>query len=210
VVAGLQVDTGSIIPNGTTINYLCDSDLTSKLPNFQISADSCSGQLLQPLQSCSIQVTYVPQPTTALIPALDYFLELNTLECSGSTTSNCEIDSGRFPVELTANVPSPLRMTPGAGLDFGLQAKGQLSLPLTITFFNDPNDPLAGTVNFTGNLVKGDYFETDDCGTSLASGASCTLTITFKPKIIGFDSGSITVTYNGGQTQIIHLRGIGQ
>lgn len=210
VVAGLQVDTGSIIANGSTINYLCDSDLTSKLPNFQISADACSGQLLQPLQSCSLQVTYAPQPSTALIPALDYFLELNTVECLGSTTSDCEVDSGRFPVELTANVPSPIRMTPGAGLDFGLQAKGQLSLPLTITLFNDPNDPMPGAVNFTGNLVKGDYFETDNCGTSLASGASCIFTITFKPKIIGFDPGSITITYNGGQTQIIHLRGIGQ
>lgn len=210
VIAGLQVDTGSVIPNGATINYLCDSDLTSKLANFQISADTCSGQLLTSLQSCSLQVTYVPQPSTALIPALDYFLELNTLECSGSTTSECEIDSGRFPVELTANVPSPLRMVPGAGLDFGAQAKGQLSLPLTITLFNDPSDPMAGAVNSTGNLVKGDYFETDNCGTTLPSGASCTLTITFKPKIIGFDPGTIIVTYNNGQTQTIHLRGTGQ
>jgi hypothetical protein len=209
-IGGLQVDTGSIIPNGSTINYLCDSDLTSKLPNFQISADTCSGHLLPSRQTCSVQVTYVPQPSTALIPALDYFLELNTLECAGSTTSECEIDSGRFPVELTANVPSPLRMTPGAGLDFGLQAKGQPSLPLTITLLNDPNDPLASIVNFTGNLLKGDYFETDNCGTSLASGASCTLTVTFTPKIIGFDPGTITITYGGGQTQTIYLRGIGQ
>ncbi len=42
-IAGLQVDTGVITPNGSTINYNCDSDLTSKLPNFQISMDGCSG-----------------------------------------------------------------------------------------------------------------------------------------------------------------------
>jgi hypothetical protein len=152
----------------------------------------------------------VPQPSTPLIPALDYFLELNTLQCTSSTTSNCEIDSGRFPVELTANPPSSLRMTPGAGLDFGNQAKGHVSAPLTITLFNDPSDPNTGTVNFTGNLVRGDYSETDNCGASLAPGSTCTMTITFTPRIVGFDPGSITITYTVGQTQTIHLRGTGQ
>ena len=212
-VAGLQVDTGAIIPNntnGSTINYSCDSDLASKVPNFQISADDCSGTLLMPLASCSFQVTFAPQPATVLIPALDYFLELNTLQCTSTTTSDCEIDSGRFPVELTANMPSSLRMTPGAGLNFGLQTRGQAGTPLTITLFNDPKDPNAGTVNFTGNLVKGDYTESDNCGASLAPGSSCTMTVGFQPKIVGFDPGTITITYTVGQTQTVHLRGTGQ
>jgi hypothetical protein len=208
LIAGLQVATGNITRNGSTINYNCDSDLTSEEPNFRISADDCSGTLLAPLASCSMQVTYAPQPSTAL--PLDYFLELNTLECTGATAPNCEIDSGRFPVELTSNLPSPLRMTPGAGLDFGIQTRGQAGEPLTITLFNDPHDPKAGTVNFTGNIVKGDYTEADNCGASLAPGASCTMTVTFQPKIVGFDPGTITVTYTISQTQTIHLRGTGQ
>jgi hypothetical protein len=209
-IAGLQVDTGVITPNGPTINYNCDSDLTSKLPNFQISADGCSGTLLAPLASCTVAVTFMPQPATSLIPALDYFLELNTLQCTDSTTANCEIDAGRFPVELTANPPSPLRMTPGAGLDFGNQAKGHSSAPLTIALFNDPSVANPATVNFTGNLVKGDFGESDNCGASLAPGSSCTITVTFTPRIVGFDQGSITITYAPGQIQTIHLRGTGQ
>lgn len=211
-VAGLQVVTGNInaIPNSADITYYCDSDLTSLLPNFQISADNCSGTLLAPRASCTLQVTLAPQPSTPQSPALDYFLELNTQQCTGATTTDCEIDSGRFPVELTSNLPSPLRMTPGAGLDFGLQSKGLASAPLTITLYNDPKDPNAATVNFTGNIVKGDYTETDNCSPSLASGSTCTMTITFLPKIVGFDPGTITITYTVGQTQTIHLRGTGQ
>jgi hypothetical protein len=209
-VPGLQVDTGNISPSNSTITYVCDSDLTSKLPNFQISADNCTGTLLVPQASCTLQISFAPQPGTSLVSGLDYFLELNTLQCTSTTTSDCEIDSGRFPVELTANMPSPLRMSPGAGLDFGNQAVGKASAPLTITLFNDPSDPKAATINFTGNQVRGDYAETDDCGASLAPGSSCTLTITFKPKIVGFDPGTITVAYTVGQTQIIHLRGTGQ
>ncbi len=210
LIAGLQVDTGAITPNGSTINYSCDSDLTSKLPNFQISGDNCSGTLLLPQASCSLAIAFAPQPSTALTPALDYFLELNTQQCNVTTALNCEIDSGRFPVELTANVPSSLRMTPGAGLDFGMQTKGQAGSPLSITLFNDPKDPKASTVNFTGNLVKGDYTETDNCGASLDPGNSCTMTVAFQPKILGFDPGTITITYTVGQSQIIHLRGTGQ
>jgi hypothetical protein len=210
MIAGLQVETGILNKGSTTITYLCDSDLTSKLPNFQISGDNCSGTLLMPLASCSLEVTFAPQPSTSLASGLDYFLQLNTTQCNGTTTSNCEIDSGRFPVELTANLPSPLRMTPGAGLDFGTQIRGQAGAPLSIVLFNDPKDPNAGTVNFTGNLVKGDYAETDNCAASLAPGSSCTMNVTFAPKIVGFDPGTITVTYTVGQTQTIHLRGTGQ
>jgi hypothetical protein len=210
-VAGFQVLTGQITADGsTTIDYLCDSDLVSTLPNFQISADTCSGRVLAPQESCSLDVALAPQPGTSFNPAPDYFLELDTLQCTSDVTSNCEIDSGRFPVELRANIPSPLRMSPGAGLDFGNHLVGLLSdPPLTITLFNDPNDPNAGTVSFTGNLVKGDYLELDDCGSSLAPGASCTLSIRFKPQIVGFDPGTLTIGYVPGQTQTVYLRGLG-
>ncbi len=209
-IAGLQVDTGNILQTGSTIQYLCDSDPTSKLPNFQISGDSCTGTLLVPQASCTLQISFALQPSTSLVSGLDYFLELNTLQCTSTTTSDCENDSGRFPVELTANMPSPLRMSPGAGLDFGIQPLGQVTAPLTITLFNDPSAPKSATVTFTGNQVRGDYAETDDCGASLAPGSSCTLTITFKPKIVGFDPGTLTIAYTVGQTQTIHLRGTGQ
>ena len=100
-------------------------------------------------------------------------------------------------------------MTPGAGLNFGIQTRGQTSAPLTITIFNDPKDPKAGTINFTGNLLVGDYTETDNCS-SLAPGSSCTVTVSFLPRIVGFDPGTITIAYTVGQTQTIHLRGTGQ
>ena len=211
-VSGFQVLTGQIIPDGSTIDYLCDSDLVSTLPNFQIPAatDNCSGRVLAPQEACSLQVVLAPQPSTSFNPPPDYFLELDTLQCTSDVTTNCEIDSGRFPVELKANFPSPLRMSPSAGLDFGSHLVGFLTdPPLTIKLFNDPSDPNARTVSFTGNLVKGDYLEVDDCGSSLAPGGSCTLTIRFKPQIVGFDPGTLTIGYIPGQIQTVYLRGLG-
>jgi hypothetical protein len=219
-VAGLQVVSNgsggifSITPAGDTITYNCDSDPGSFLPNFQISEDTCTGTVLAPQGSCSVQVAFVPQPNTNINSGLDYFLELNTVQCSKSLTSNCEIDSGRFPVELKASTPSPLRMTPGAGLDFGALKKGTTSAPLTITLLNDPSLASPQTVSFVGKIaVQGNYTESDDCPVSLAPGSSCTLTVIFSPSGVGFTPGTLTINYSPapfGAPQFVYLRGTGQ
>jgi len=230
-VAGLQVIGrppsvfNDILPvvntSPVTISYNCDSDSGTRLPNFQISSDTCTGSTLGPQESCSLQVTYVPQPNTD-IPSggPDYFLELNTLQCwpagtAPSQSNPCEIDSGRFPVELKSNGPSPLRMSPSAGLDFGNQTVGKKSGAMTITLLNDPNLTNPETVTFVGKIVvSGSYSESDDCPSVLAPGSSCTLTVTFKPGSVGFIPGKLTINYvpepDGSFQQFVYLRGTGQ
>lgn len=198
-----------------TVEFSCDADSQSGLPNFPVSLNTCLGRLLGPQQSCTLEVTFVPQPGTNLSgvsndSGLDYFLELNTLQCTSPASTDCEIDSGRFPVEIKANPPSPLRMSPGAGFNFPVQAKGTSSLPLTLTLYNDPNDPNSGTVNFSGKVVTGDYTETDTCPFSLAPGATCNLSIIFTPLVTGADPGNIVLNYNGNQIQTVYLRGTGK
>jgi hypothetical protein len=226
-VAGLQVVQGSLMggqyasPGSgnsfNTISYICDLDGISKLPNFRISSDTCTGRLLAPLDSCSLNIAYVPQPNSIPPAGLDYFLQLNTQKCFGSLDQPyCEIDSGRFPVELKANPPSPLRMSPAAGLDFGYWTKGQSSAPLTIMLSNDPSDPNAGTVYFKGNVAKGNFTEIDNCGASLAPGSSCAMSIVFNPTSTAFEQGTLTISYTlmsapgSPATQTIYLRGSGQ
>ena len=221
---GLRVVRG---PAGITetgqpqLTYSCDIDATSKQANFQLSSDSCTGALLNPGDVCTVTMTYVPQPATPNIFGLDYFLELNTLQCAltqSMAQPNCEIDSGRFPVEIRANPASPLRMSPAAGLDFAAQGKGTKSAPLAITLTNDPQDPHAGIVNFQGNVVTGNFTETDNCGFSLAPGNSCTLNIVFAPASTGFQQGTIAINNTvpsqpllaSPQVQTIRLRGVGQ
>ncbi len=230
-VAGLQVVgsppgvANSITPDVDTILYNCDSDPGTLLPNLQISSDTCTGALLAPQASCSLQVTYVPQPNTDINSGLDYFLELNTLQCwpvgtPPSSSNPCEIDSGRFPVELKTNTPSPLRMSPSAGLDFGTVKKGSTTSPLTITLVNDQSLASPLTVTFVGRIsTQGNFAETDDCPATLAPGSSCTLSVTFAPTGVGFEHGTLTIDYTQetsggvittGNPQFVYLRGTGQ
>jgi len=220
--------------NAPTVDYFCETDPPSSnggsgLPNFQISNDGCSGQTLAPYgqsgNSCSLEITFVPQPATWSTVGghgLDDFVQLNTMWCGDTNNPaepNCEVDSGRFPVEIKTNSPSPLRISPSAGMDFGSVIKGTTGPPLTVTIFNDPVDPMAGAVSFTSKLVTGtDYLETDNCPATLPSNQSCTITVAFTPKVVGLDPGNITLTYSIssamsnqiGLTQTILLRGTGQ
>ncbi|HWY22657.1 MAG TPA: choice-of-anchor D domain-containing protein [Candidatus Acidoferrum sp.] len=219
-VGGLQVVTSVAYFSGPppTVSYTCDADKVTELPNFQISSDTCTGTNLVPQGTCSLAIAFIPQPSyTQSGNGLDDFLELNTLQCSpGGATSDCEIDSGRFPVELKANGFSPLRMSPSAGLDFGNVPVGKSSAGLTVTLSNDPADPNSATVNFAGKAaVSGNYSETDDCPFSLAPGASCTMTVTFKPSGVGVSQGTISLVYKlgsntTGNPQFVYLRGTGQ
>jgi hypothetical protein len=221
-VAGLQV-VSNVNPdtNQSTIQYSCDSDPTTMLPNFQISSDTCSGTLLEPQAACSLEIGYIPQSASTAAGGLDYFLELNTVQCPDpvndppSQSNPCELDGGRFPVELKANLGSPLRMTPAAGLNFGNVTVGKSSVAQSITLLNDPV-PNGPTVNFVGKFaVGGSFTETDDCPPSLAPGGSCTLTIIFKPKNAGHNAGTIAINYTTSanstfETQPVYLRGSGQ
>jgi hypothetical protein len=218
-VSGLQVvgnGTGSLNnitpdngnPDFATIDYNCDMDPVSALPNFQFvpGTDTCSGTTLSPGASCSLEIVYAPQKNTNTGNGLDYFLELNTVG---------EVDSGRFPVELKSNPPSTLRMSPSAGLDFGIQPVGEITDPLTITLSNDGTVANPQTVTFVGKIqVAGNFIELDDCQATLAPGESCTLNVTFKPSVIGFTAGSLTINYSVGGTlavpQKVYLRGTGQ
>jgi hypothetical protein len=222
-VGDLQVATSVTLVEGppSTVGYFCDTDQESGLPNFQFSADTCTGTLLAPEASCSVEVGFVPQPKySGQGFGLDYFLEFNTVQCDSQNSgagSDCEIDGGRFPVELKANGPSPLRILPAAGLNFGNVSVGTSSTVQYLTLFNDPADPLSATVNFSGRIaVSGSYSESDDCPFNLSPGASCTLTVKFKPSATGFNPGLLTMIYTLGSTnatanpQYIYLRGTGQ
>jgi subtilase family serine protease len=96
-----------------------------------------------------------------------------------------------------------------ASLAFGNQAPGSSSASKSVTLTN------SGTASLTlSSIVLGG--ETDDfvlsktCGTSLAAGASCTLSVVFKPVSAGSKTGTVTITDTASSsTPPITLTGTG-
>jgi hypothetical protein len=85
-----------------------------------------------------------------------------------------------------------------AKLNFGTQPVGTRSLAKKITLTNKGSVTLnISGIAITGNDA-GDFAETNTCGKSVASGASCIIKVTFKPLIKGKRTGEVSVYDNGG------------
>lgn len=90
-------------------------------------------------------------------------------------------------------------------LSFAQQTVGSTSAaqPVTLTGI--------GELDISSIQATGDFLQTNNCPSSLASGASCVANITFKPTTTGTRTGTLVLTTNGffDPTIIINLQGTG-
>jgi hypothetical protein len=115
------------------------------------------------------------------------------------------------PVALSAQVIRPIANFSPSSLSFGT-IKHATSSSLNVVLSNPGGTPL----NLTGISVAGTnaaYFaQTNNCPSSLAVGASCTLAVKFTPAATGTFSANLVVVDNaqaGGGTQTVSLSGKG-
>ena len=112
------------------------------------------------------------------------------------------ITSPAFPPYLPDN-GSQISVSPTA-LSFGSVATGASSSAQPVTVTNSG----AAAAPVSSIAVTGDYSQTNNCGTSIAAGASCTVNVTFSPTAAGGRNGNLTVTA-AGVTSTVALSGTG-
>jgi Abnormal spindle-like microcephaly-assoc'd, ASPM-SPD-2-Hydin/Galactose oxidase, central domain/NHL repeat len=103
-------------------------------------------------------------------------------------------------------------LTPGATLapatvPFGNQQQGSTSAAQTVTLTDSGDAPLT----ISGVSITGDFaIQTNNCTATLATGASCTILVTFTPTSTGSLTGVLTATDNAASgTQAATLTGTG-
>ncbi len=107
---------------------------------------------------------------------------------------------------------SPPTYTPGT-LSFGNIVQGQSSGPLSVTFKNVGLNALSGFNTSILGANAGDFSiaaGSTTCGTTVASGASCTVGVAFGPTATGARSAQLTLSYSGtGSPEGVTLGGTG-
>ena len=92
-----------------------------------------------------------------------------------------------------------------SSLSFGSTAVGATSTS-TVTVSNSGS----AAVSMASVGVTGPFSETNNCGTSLAAGASCTVSVTFTPTAAGSASGTLSVNSSApGSPLTVALSGTG-
>ncbi len=143
--------------------------------------------------SCTISVTFTPTTT-------------GTRTASLSVTDNA---TGSPQLVALSGVGTTAKLTP-LSFSFGSVATGVTSPAKVVTLTNIGNASLTITaIGFTGTNAS-DFAQTHTCGSSLAAGASCTISVTFTPGATGARSASLSVTDSGaGSPQKVILSGVG-
>jgi len=97
-----------------------------------------------------------------------------------------------------------------SSLMFGNQPLNVTSSAQTITVLSTGGKPLPITSIVIGGTHSGEFSQTNNCGTSLAPGASCAIEVTFKPISTGSKVATLSVTAGGGAgTKVASLSGTG-
>jgi centrosomal CEP192-like protein/ASPM-SPD-2-Hydin domain-containing protein len=95
-------------------------------------------------------------------------------------------------------------------LSFGSQVVGTTSAAQVVTLVNNQSTSLTvSSIGFTG-ANSGDFAQTNTCGSSVAAGGSCTISVTFDPAASGARSATLNVNDNASNSpQTVGLTGTG-
>jgi hypothetical protein len=104
----------------------------------------------------------------------------------------------------------PLILSP-ASLNFGNQNVGTKSPPQNATALNIGSSALPITNVSIGGSNPQDFAQTNNCPSSLPSGANCKIAVTFQPQAGGPRSATLSISYQGlGSPQTVSLSGVGE
>jgi hypothetical protein len=191
---------GSISPSSTPQG---SSDLQLTLNGQGFVPDSVVQWNGTPLQATYVSRTVL----TAVLPA-------NNLGSSGTvslTVSNPAPGGGRSnPASFTISPLAPLLALSSSVLTFSSQQVGTSSIAQTVAVQNPGTATLAISDVTMSGTDAASFQQASTCGTSLAAGANCTVSVIFAPTATGTQNATVTFTDNAADgPQTLSLSGTG-
>ncbi len=191
--SGVQTVT---ITNTSTATISFTSATLSGPNSGDFSETNTCGKHIEEGASCTVTVTFKPQATGSRTATLT----LTDLDPSSPQS---------VPLSGTGGAQPSVTFLP-ASLTFGNQVYETPSVPLTTTMTNTSSSAMSITTISVTGTNKSDFTQTNNCGTTLAQGASCAINVTFTPGSTGSRSATLSVTDDAvGSPQTVPLSGIG-
>lgn len=168
--------------------------VTSISSSAEFPETNACGSTLLGGASCAISVGFVPTASGA---------RSGSLVVASSAGSPLTVSLAGTGVLTWVNLDPSL-------LSFGDVAVGTSSQPQAVTLTNTSTRPLKITKIGIAGPALGDFSETNNCGSGIARGASCTINVTFTPTALGGRVADLLVSDNGGDSpQQVRLTGTG-
>ncbi len=175
--------------------------------DFAVTSDGCSGQTVAAGAVCTVIATFTPSIIGGESATLTF--QDNAADSPQQVTLTGTGLSTGVPTALVSSAS----ITP---LDFGTHDVGTTATPQTFPITNtgtgplgsltvsvvdpqaipcNPNDPNQSSCNpQTDGSLPYQFTQTNDCPSSLAAGANCTITVTYRPLTLGAVTGTLVIT----------------
>jgi Abnormal spindle-like microcephaly-assoc'd, ASPM-SPD-2-Hydin/Right handed beta helix region len=177
------------LTNGGTASL----SITSISASANFAQTNNCGSSLAAGANCAINVTFTPTALGALTGTI-------------SITDNATGSPQTVSLGGTGIAATPAASLAPTTLNFGNQTIGTASPAQTMKLTNGGG----ATLHISSVATSGDYSQTNNCGSSLAIGANCTINVTFNPSAAGSRTGTVSVTDDAaGSPQSATLSGTG-
>lgn len=151
-------------------------NITSILPTqSQYTATNTCGKSLAVNKSCTVTINFTPDAVKT---------ENGQVEITDDASTNPQ------EINTYGSGQAPLVFNP-AKLTFPNTTVGTSSTMTSVL-----TNTYSSSASISSITISGHYTETNNCGSTLAAGASCTFTVTFTPTKTGTQTGVITVNNN--------------
>jgi hypothetical protein len=203
----------TVRPIGLTSVRLTPTKVVGSQPatgKATLECDAAPGPITVDLSSDNAGVAY-PVAASVVVPqglkSADFDVATNTVLAKSSATIAGTANGIAKSKKLTVNVAAAVSPT---RLGFGNQNVGTTSGPLNATLTNTGAVPISITgVSLTGTGASW-FAQTNDCPASLASGASCTISVTFTPLSAASKSAKVSIATSATATPLsVSLSGTG-
>ncbi len=157
-------------------------------PPFELASNACGTSSLAANTDCQLQVEFAPSQPGSAAGLLTF------TDAAGTQT-----------VELNGTgEAAPTDVLNPATLAFPATPEGQLSASQSVTITNAGGMPLTSiSISATAQ-----FQQSSNCGTQLAAGAVCTISVQFAPTQMGAIAGALTIS-DTLRTQTVALSGTG-
>jgi hypothetical protein len=179
-------------PSSVTLNN--KQSVALNISSIQVPApfsqtNTC-GTSLAAGQSCTVSVAFSPT-------AVQYY--------SSALTITDDSTNSPQTVMLTGSGIIPVTYSPKL-IAFPSQSTGSSSSPSSVTF----NNKQSVVLNISSIQVPAPFSQTNTCGTSLAAGQSCTVSVAFSPTAVQYYTSALTITDDSTNSpQTVTLTGSG-
>jgi hypothetical protein len=122
-------------------------------------------------------------------------------------TNNASSETGSESAFVAKISPTPVVTLSTNSLSFASQNVSTTSAEQSVTLTNTGD----GLLSITSIAATGDFAETNTCGSSVAAGANCAISVTFTPVANGSLTGTLSINDDAaGSPQTVALKGTGQ